>query len=225
MGIARYIFRMFEDLQKLFRESLAAFRAELGKREPVDEIAELLSSMRRELVAARAELPELEAGIERVRIELQRDRTELEQCERRGLLAEKIGDRETVTVATEWAVRYRERVRVLQQKQAAAIAEHELRRREVDEMKERFRLAETNRFRMVDALTRDRSRQRRDTLHETTGDSFADFSRMEEKISGTVSIDEILREMEATDLSPPTPAPSAGVEERLRELKRQMGQA
>jgi hypothetical protein len=214
---------MFEDLQKLFRESLAAFRAELGKREPVDEVAELLSSMRRELVAAKANLPELDADTERVRLELARDRAELEQCERRGLLAEKIGDVETVNVAREWAERLRERVRVLEQKHAASIAERELRGREVVEMQTRYRTAETNRFQMVDALVRDRSRQRRDRLGQETGGSFDDFSRMEEKINGAATVDEILREMDAPESAPDRAEPALDVEERLRELKRRMG--
>jgi hypothetical protein len=214
---------MFEDLQKLFRESLAAFRAELGKREPVDEVAELLSSMRRELVAAKANLPELDADTERVRLELARDRVELEQCERRGLLAEKIGDVETVNVAREWAERLRERVRVLEQKHAASIAEREMRGREVVEMQTRYRTAETNRFQMVDALVRDRSRQRRDRLGQETGGSFDDFSRMEEKINGAATVDEILREMDAPESAPDRAEPALDVEERLRELKRRMG--
>jgi phage shock protein A len=214
---------MFEDLQKLFRESLAAFRAELGKREPVDEVAELLSSMRRELVAAKANLPELDADTERVRLELARDRAELEQCERRGLLAEKIGDVETVNVARGWAERLRERVRVLEQKYAASIAERELRGREVVEMQTRYRTAETNRFQMVDALVRDRSRQRRDRLGQETGGSFDDFSRMEEKINGAATVDEILREMDAPESAPDRAEPALDVEERLRELKRRMG--
>jgi hypothetical protein len=214
---------MFEDLQKLFRESLAAFRAELGKREPVDEVAELLSSMRRELVAAKANLPELDAESERVRRELERDRAELEKCERRGQLAEKIGDVETVNVAREWSVRLRERVLVLEQKHAASVAERELRGREVVEMQERYKLAETNRFRMVDALVRDRSRQRRESLHQETGGSFDDFSRMEEKINGAATVDEILREMDSPEPPAGRAGPALDVEERLRELKRRMG--
>lgn len=214
---------MFEDLQKLFRESLAAFRAELGKREPVDEVAELLSSMRRELVAAKASLPELDAASERVRLELARDRAELEQCERRGVLAEKIGDMETVTVAREWALRLRERVTVLEQKHAASIAERELRGREVVEMQTRYQSAESNRFRMVDELVRDRSRQRRARLGQEASGSFDDFSRMEEKINGAATVDEILRELDEPGSPAQRGGPALDVEERLRELKRRMG--
>lgn len=217
---------MFDDLQKLFRDSLAAFRAELGKREPVDEIAELLSSMRRELAATRASLPELDADAERTRMELLRERAELEQCERRGRMAEKIGDAETVAVAAEWATRHRERVRVLEQKEAALIAERELRGREVEEMQRRYRTAEINRFRMVEELMRERARLRRETLDRQTDDAFADFSRMAERISGDEAVDQALRELDEMDRPPPPPPPSAAapdVEERLRELKRRMG--
>jgi phage shock protein A len=214
---------MFEDLQKLFRESLAAFRAEIGKREPVDEIAELLSSMRRELAAARAELPELEAEMERTRMELLRERSELDQCERRGKLAERIGDAETVAVAAEWATRHRERVHVLEQRQAATAAEQELRTKEVAEMQRRYRTAEVNRFRMVEELMRERARLRREELDRQTDTAFDDFSRMEERIHDGQAIHDALRELDGSD-PPPAAAPAADVEDRLRELKRRMGQ-
>jgi phage shock protein A len=215
---------MFDDLQRLFKESLAAFRAELGKHEPVDEIAELLTSMRRELVAARAAIPALEADAERARRELLRDRAELEQCERRGRLAEKIGDAETVAVANEWATRYRERVAVLEKKVVAMEAETELRKREAAEMQKRFQTAEANRFSMVDALTRDRARQRRQANQRETGAAFDDFSRFEERIGGNVSVDDILRELDDSGPTPPPGPDPVSVEERLRELKRQLGQ-
>jgi hypothetical protein len=214
---------MFEDLQKLFRESLAAFRAEIGKREPVDEIAELLSSMRRELATARAELPELEAEMERTRMELLRERAELDQCERRGKMAERIGDAETVAVAAEWATRHRERVHVLEQRQAATVAEQELRTKEVAEMQRRYRTAEINRFRMVEELVRERARLRREELDRQTGSAFDDFSRMEERIHDGQAVNDALRELDTSD-APPAPAPAHDVEERLRELKRRMGQ-
>jgi phage shock protein A len=214
---------MFEDLQKLFRESLAAFRAEIGKREPVDEIAELLSSMRRELAAARAELPELEAEMERTRMELLRERSELDQCERRGKMAERIGDTETVAVAAEWATRHRERVHVLEQRQAATAAEQELRTKEVAEMQRRYRTAEINRFRMVEELMRERARLRREELDRQTGNAFDDFSRMEERIHDGQAVNDALRELDGSD-PPPAAAPASDVEDRLRELKRRMGQ-
>jgi hypothetical protein len=215
---------MFEDLQKLFRESLAAFRAEIGKREPVDEIAELLSSMRRELAAARAELPELEAEMERTRMELLRERSELDQCERRGKMAERIGDAETVAVAAEWATRHRERVHVLEQRQAATAAEQELRTKEVAEMQRRYRTAEINRFRMVEELMRERARLRREELDRQTGTAFDDFSRMEERIHGDRAVEEALRELDSLDQPPPAAAPAPDLEAQLRELKRRMGQ-
>ena len=58
-GIATPIFsRMLNDIRRIFQKSIEAFRQELGTREPEDEIAGLLASMRRELVAARAAIPE-----------------------------------------------------------------------------------------------------------------------------------------------------------------------
>ena len=62
-----YLTPMFEDLQRLFRESVAAFRSELEKREPEDEVAHLLGSMRRELVEVRASIPRLEEDLAKQR--------------------------------------------------------------------------------------------------------------------------------------------------------------
>lgn len=211
---------MFDDLQRLFKDSVAAFRAEVGKREPVDEVAELLSSMRRELTATRALLPELAAEVERARLELLRERSELEQCERRGKMAGRIGDHETVRVAAEFSRRHRERIGMLERKVAAAEEEHALRSREAEDMQRKYRAAEADRFRMVAALMRQRAQERQRAAATETQNSLADFARMEEKISGDAGRTDALGELE--DRPPPT-APGADVDQRLQELKRRMG--
>ncbi|HET8656133.1 MAG TPA: hypothetical protein VFL93_11505 [Longimicrobiaceae bacterium] len=139
---------------------MAAFRSELNRREPQDQVAELLSAMRRELVAARAALPEYRSALDRARAELASERSRLEQTQRRGQMAARIGDSETVRVADEWAARYRERVSVLEKKVAAAEAELELRAREADEMKQRFQEADANRILLVAELKHGAGRAR-----------------------------------------------------------------
>lgn len=211
---------MFRDIQRVFRESMAAFRSELGRREPEDQVAELLSAMKREMVAARADLPLHREEVERSQRAVQRERAELEACERRKGMAERIGDEETARVAEEFAARHRERVLVLEQKAQAAEAELALRTREIEEMKARYQEADANRFALLAQLRRSGAQQRmRSALGGEEG-AFADFDRMQEAVDGNASYADAL-----DDLADPTPAPPPppDVDDRLRELKRRMG--
>lgn len=155
---------MFDDLRKVFRQSLAAFHAELGKREPADEVAELLGAMRREVVEARASLPEYREHAARAAADLRRERELQEQCERRRVAAERIGDAETAQIAERFAAQHRERADVLERKASAARAELDLRTREAEEMMRRFKEAEANRFGMVAELRTARTRGSLDSL-------------------------------------------------------------
>lgn len=148
----------------MFRESLAAFHAELGKREPEDEVAELLSAMRRELVEARAALPGYREEVSRAEAEVARERELVDQCERRRAAAERIGDAETAEVAGRFADQHRERGAVMERKAVAARAELDLRAREADEMMRRFKEADANRFGMVAELRSRRARGHLDSL-------------------------------------------------------------
>lgn len=212
---------MFDDLRKLFRESVAAFRTEIGRREPEDEVAELLSAMRRELVAARAALPEYTAARDQARAELARERTLLEQTERRGALAERIGDAETVRVAAEFADGHRARVEVLEHRVAAAEAECELRTREAEAMKRRFQEADANRMLLLAELRRGASRERLRGVEQGAGSAFADWERMAERIDTDAGYADALRDLD--DAPPPRNTADPAVDERLRELKRRMG--
>ena len=210
---------MFEDLQRLFKDSLAAFRAERDRREPEDEVAHLLGSMRSELVEARALIPKLEEDLNRVRVELGREREQLERTVRRGELASGINDAETVRVAQEFAERHRQRVRVLEQKVEATVAELELRRSEAEAMKRQYQEAEANRYELVARLRRAHSQDRIRSVADEAAHSFSEWDRMAEKVGSDTAYADALREL---DEDAPSPPPS-DVEERLRELKRRMG--
>lgn len=209
---------MFRDIQRVFRESMAAFRSEAGRREPEDQVVELLSAMKREMVAARANLRIVKEEVDRARRELERERSELEQCERRKGLAERIGDAETARVAEGFAARHREKVGVLEQKVRAAEAEHELRLREIDEMKARYQEADANRFALLAQIRRGASAQRMRSALD--GGAFDDFDRMQESVEGNAAYADALDDLSAPP-SPPPPPPD--VDDRLRELKRRMG--
>ena len=150
----------------------------------------------------------------------------MEVCERRAMLAERIGDAETVRVAREFGAKHREKAAVLEQKVAAAEAELALRRREADEMVVRYKEAETNRFALLAQLRRTAATERMREANAGETGAFADFARMEEKVEHGASYVDALDELDESP--PPTRDPSASrqdLEERLRELKRRMGRA
>jgi phage shock protein A len=213
---------MFKDLQRLFEKSVAAFRAELDRREPEDQVAELLSAMRRELTAAKASLPELKEEAERARRDLAREREELAQCERRGALAERIGDAETVRIAAEFAERHRERIVVVEQRLRAAEAEHALRERESAEMMKQYQEADRNRFALLAQLRRSRAQRDMRARLDGSAGPFADFARMEEAVDEGSAYADALESLTDSD-PPPAASPPTDMEERLRELKRRMG--
>lgn len=223
---SRYLYPMFEDLQRLFRESLAAFRSELNKREPEDEVAHLLSSMRRELVEVRALIPRLEEDLEGARKELARERELLEQTERRGRLAAQVNDAETVRVAQEFTARHSQRAQVLEQKVTAAEAELALRRQEAEDMKRQYQEADANRYELVARLRRVHARDRIQSLGDDAERTFSDWDRMAEKVHDTGAYADALRELEGDPSPGPDRPPSASeVEARLEELKRRMGKS
>lgn len=145
---------MLDDLKTLFARSWATFLEEASRREPEDEVAGLLASMRREMVQARADVPLYEKNVEAAAAEVERERRSLDDAVRRGGMAARIGDAETVRVAEEFANRHRMRVAVLEEKLRAARAELELRRSESTEMMKRYKEAEANRFILVSELRR-----------------------------------------------------------------------
>lgn len=214
---------MFDELQRIFRNSMGAFRAELHRREPEDQVVDLLSAMRKEWVAARAELPRLEETLTRTREELAREREQLAQCERRGAAARGIGDEETVRVAEQFAARHRERIAVLERKAEATEAERALLLRDVEQMKERYQHAEANRFSLLSEIRARQSRERRDQLAGDAVRSEDEFDRMAERVADEGALADAMAEV-ADPGPPPPPRPDpAAVEQRLQELKRRMG--
>jgi hypothetical protein len=209
---------MLDDLKKLFSRTWDSFVTELGRREPADHVSDLLSAMRRELVGARAELPLLEEAHRAAEAELARERRALEDAARRGVMADRIGDAETVRIAAEFAEKHRRRVAVLEEKVRATRAEHALRTDEVRDMTRRYREADANRFTLVGELRREGLNARVDGA---TGRAFDDFDRAAERIDDQAAYADALGDL--NDASPPPPPSAADVEERLREMKRRMG--
>lgn len=220
---------MINDLKRLFSRTWDTFLTELSRREPEDEVVGLLGAMRREMVDARAALPAYEAAVRAAEAELARERRALDDAVRRGGMAERINDAETVRIATEFADRHRKRVAVLEDKVRAARAEHELRGVEAQDMMRRYKEADSNRFVLLNEVRRARSQQRMDEM--TGGQTFHDYDRVTDKLESEIAYGEALDELNAMDdPTPPPPPPSQtslhdDVEARLQELKRRMGKA
>jgi phage shock protein A len=211
---------MLTDLKKLFARTWDAFVAEAGRREPEDQVAEILSAMRREMVDARATLPLLQENIAAAERELARECTALDDAVRRGGLAQKIGDAETVRVAAEFADRHRRRIAVLEEKVRAARAEHDLRGVEVQDMMRRYKEADLNRFALLNEMRRAQSGQRLRQAGAATDD---DFARASDRIESEAAYSDALDELSGMGPAPPPQSTADDVEERLREMKRRMG--
>lgn len=119
---------MFERLRAAVSRWLDAASA------PTDP-SERVSRMRDAVIRARMAVDEARQGIRKTERELAAERQQLDDAERRGRLAEGIKDDETVQVATRFAGKHRERVRVLEQKLEAQRAELGVTEREYAEMK------------------------------------------------------------------------------------------
>jgi hypothetical protein len=99
------------------------------------------ASLRDALVEARFGVAEMRRVLVAAETELQSERKQLADAERRGKLAAAVPDPETVAVAERFASRHRERILVLERKVAVQRDELALAEREVQEMTVQWRTA------------------------------------------------------------------------------------
>ncbi|HEU4630759.1 MAG TPA: hypothetical protein VFS08_13490 [Gemmatimonadaceae bacterium] len=125
---------MFESIREALRDLWH------GSRTP-EERREVLAQMRETLVRARLGVEDLQAGLSATRVKLAEERRELDTVRRRRQLAERIQDRETVSVAERFERQHEERVAVLERKLEAQEAELALVERELAEMTREFKAA------------------------------------------------------------------------------------
>ena len=123
---------MMDDLKSAWQQAVENFWRELRTEE--DGPADQLRAMQRQVATARGELRRLDGELARCTSQRTAELAEVEACRRRAGLAEGIGDRETVEVATRFAARHQEKADVLQRKLEAFEAERALLEREVAEM-------------------------------------------------------------------------------------------
>jgi hypothetical protein len=118
----------------VFERLRAAVNAALDAAMPPPDWRDLQGQMRRAAVDGRAALLQLHEALARTERELAVERQQLADAQRRGTLADGIGDRETAEIAQRFASKHGERVAVLEQKLAAQQAELALAERDVGEM-------------------------------------------------------------------------------------------
>ena len=109
--------------------------------EPARDPRARAEALRDALAEASVGLGRLRDGLAATERELAAERQQLEDTERRGRLAAKVSDAETVAIAERFAVRHRDRVAVLERKLLVQRDELGLARREIEEMTLEIRAA------------------------------------------------------------------------------------
>ena len=125
---------MFEDWKKAWQEALENFHRELEDDGSPPQVA----TMRREVTTARKALDQLQIELERCREQVAYEEQQEQVCRRRGEMAARISDEETVRIANDWADRHLQRARILAQKADALSAELAMRKDDFAEMERQF---------------------------------------------------------------------------------------
>lgn len=196
---------MFEQLRASFRAMLAAARSP-------DDRREVLTDMKSSVVRARMGLDDLRSGIAEAERRLAAGRAELDTIRRRRVLAEQIGDAETVSVAERFETLQVERVGVLERKLETQQAELALVEREVAEMTTDLRRA------MDGVPLRDVA------TGETPRQAAAASSAIEAGLDDALDPDSTLRsQIDALGRQQTRTSREADADARLAALKRKLG--
>ena len=224
---------MFDDLRAAFREALDNFNKEL-RRDNVSETADrLLVGMKNEIADEKVQILDLESQLEKALTGSQREKELGATCRRREKMARGIGDEDTADLAVQHAAKHEGHQALLEKKAATIREEIEFRRRNVDEMIEKFSEAKEKR----DALSATAGRAGARQTLSAADDLFSELDRMAEKIEGERRTGEAAQALDDLDLdgaddfdydvsldeSPP-PKEDLDVDAALAELKRRMGQ-
>ncbi|HLV26405.1 MAG TPA: hypothetical protein VKZ41_08835 [Gemmatimonadales bacterium] len=125
---------MFESIRDAFRELLQ-------QHPDPDTRRDAIAQMRETLVRARVGVQDLQRALEDTERSVVKEKSALETVRRRRMLAEKIGDTETVLLAERYETQHAERVSVLERKVLVQRDELAIVEREVSEMTSDFKLA------------------------------------------------------------------------------------
>ncbi|HUF76028.1 MAG TPA: hypothetical protein VMM35_07105 [Longimicrobiales bacterium] len=228
---------MFEDLRAAFREALDNFNNEL-RRENVSETADrLLVGMKHEIADEKVQVRDLESQLEKALARSQREQQAGATARRREKMARGIGDEETASIAAQHATKHEGHYTLLEKRAAAIREEIEFRKKNVDEMIDRFTQAKQKR----DALSATAGRIGARQSFTAADDLFGELDRMAEKIEGerrlgdaAEALDDLELESDATDdqldyhvslEDEPPRREELDVDAALAELKRRMGKS
>ncbi|MEN8145083.1 MAG: PspA/IM30 family protein [Gemmatimonadota bacterium] len=211
---------MFNRLKQAIDRALSSLESRSGG--PERDVEELLRSMREELIDAKAHLPKLEATLLELEAARAAEEQKAQECGRRALQADEIGDRETVEVALQYEAKHRGRAEVFVQKIEAAQAEFALQQQTVRDMTRQLKEATASR-----GTLEARSRRARATQNlRGGGESAADeFDRLANEIEDDVMDAEVGAELDDVlggRASRVDPEDLADVQ--LEELKRRMAE-
>jgi phage shock protein A len=131
---------MLKKLKDAIDSALSALEAKAGEA-PAEDIAKLLDGMRKELIENKASIPVLEQTVQKLRRSHERELAQADDCHRRAMQAQSIGDEETVEVALRFEAKHRVAVDVWVQKIEAAEAELAMQRQTVVDMTEELKTA------------------------------------------------------------------------------------
>ena len=133
---------MFDDLRAHFRKAVKNFNEELNRDEFPEKADDLIDAMKNEVTEATSHINALELQISKARDQMAEVGNAAETCYRQAEMAQRIGDTETTGVATRYAEKHQEHVRVLNDKIDALNAEILFLEEEVEEMVEKVEKAE-----------------------------------------------------------------------------------
>jgi hypothetical protein len=122
----------------VFESMREAWRDAMSRASSPAEGRAVLAMMRDALVDAKVGVSQVRAAIDKTRVQLEHERSELETAMRRGRMAADIHDDETSRIAERYAAKHRERVGMLERKVEAQTSELSLAEQELSEMTDQF---------------------------------------------------------------------------------------
>lgn len=218
---------MFENLRNAFREAIDNFQQEIDRDRLPESVSELLHWMEDEIVDVRVRVRSLTDERATVLTELESETAAAETCRRRGTMAAKIDDDETMLLAAKHAEKHELRAEVLRKKADALNAEIDLGTKEAKDMIEALKEAKGNRSGLAARLGRARAGETvrsADTL-------FDQMDQIDEDLSAQDRETDAILELDAEFSSGTTTYPQndrrgltdAEADAALQELKRRMG--
>lgn len=219
---------MFKKLKEAIESALDALEGKGGDTTRED-VEKLLDGMREELIETKARLPVIEDQVAKLRLAHEREIQKAEDCHRRAVQAQKIGDEETVDVALRFEAKHRVAVDVWVQKIEAAEAELAMQRQTVSEMTEELKEARARKDVLAIQARRAGSTERMRGGGRSSADEFdrlADAIEREDDLGAASRAvdDDLDGAFDAAGLSDEEPGLSKEelAELQLEELKRRM---